>query len=449
MTLRTARPLTALMTLVLTLGLVVSTAAAPGPATASTGGVSGLDVSGWQHPDYGAVRNGASPNHDNIDWSRVRTNGQRFVIIKATEGTGFVNPYYSGDRARARAQGLAVGAYHFARPQLPLRTAAEEARHFVRHAGPQGTANTLPPVLDLERNDHGMTKAQIGNWALRFLTTVEELTGRTPMIYSYHAFLRSDVGKLRELARYPLWYARYTSVRPKPSDVPGYWADWTIWQYTSTGRVPGIQGNVDVNVFNGSAAKLSIFANGRVDAAISRPRMRKGMQAHISGKVDPSYAGGRILLRKKGANGYQGNRSTTINADGSYRISVRPTAKREHRFRVYLRAPGASARSNTMKITVRKPGIKVHAENTSITRGNHTRIVAKVNKFFAGERIILRKKRIGRPGWDTVRDKKVGKQGFKRFKVKPKKRTTHRYRVALKATKPTAKNRGHARVQVR
>jgi lysozyme len=219
--------------------------------------VSGIDVAGYQHPGYDNARKpGWVPDYDSIDWAQVAASGQQFAIVKASESTTFVNPYYASDVAKARAAGLVVGAYHYARPGSS--NAVTQAQHFARVIGNQRLSHTLPPVLDIE-DDGGKTKAKLATWTQNFLDELQRLTGRTPMIYSYQSFLKDEIGRLSTFARYPLWIARYSSVEPT---VSGAWSTWNIWQYTSSAKVPGIEGNVDVNWFNGTRDQLLALADG-------------------------------------------------------------------------------------------------------------------------------------------------------------------------------------------
>ena len=94
----------------------------------------GPDVSGWQHPAGGG-----------INWAAVRGAGASFAFVKASEGTGYTSPYYRSDTAGARAQGLYVGGYHFARPRLPISTAATEAIYFANIIGDVRGHGWLPP----------------------------------------------------------------------------------------------------------------------------------------------------------------------------------------------------------------------------------------------------------------------------------------------------------------
>jgi GH25 family lysozyme M1 (1,4-beta-N-acetylmuramidase) len=221
--------------------------------------ITGIDVSRWQHP------NGAA-----ISWPKVRGAGHSFAVIKATEGTGYVNPYFATDYPQAKAAGLIVGAYHFAQPRLPISSAADQARHYVRTVGTFRGTGILPPVLDLECAGTGggctygttLSRTQLQQWTKLWLDTAQAMTGRVPIIYTYDSFWRNAMGNTTAFTKYPLWYARYTSTTPTAATLPGGWSRWTLWQYTSTGKVPGIVGNVDINRFNGDAASLRALADG-------------------------------------------------------------------------------------------------------------------------------------------------------------------------------------------
>jgi GH25 family lysozyme M1 (1,4-beta-N-acetylmuramidase) len=205
----------------------------------------GIDVSRWQH--------GTS-----IDWAKVRADGVTFAFIKATEGTGYVNEYFDGDWAGTKRNGIYRGAYHFARPSVG--SAARQARYFVQHAGTFGDPGDLPPVLDLE-SDGGLGVTALKRWTRTWLTTVRELTGRTPIIYTGPYFWKSQMGNTGAFTSYPLWIAHYETSSP---DVPGGWPRWTFWQRSQTGRVDGISGAVDINRFNGTRQQLAALAQAKL-----------------------------------------------------------------------------------------------------------------------------------------------------------------------------------------
>jgi GH25 family lysozyme M1 (1,4-beta-N-acetylmuramidase) len=234
-------------------GLLVLAGATPAGAL-----LSGVDVASHQHP------NGAP-----IDWAAVRASGQEFAFIKATEGRAYTNPYFASDWRAAGANGLYRGAYHFARPALPLATAVDQARYFVSRTGTMNGAADLPGVLDLETTG-GLGRTDLANWARAWLAEVERLTGKAPMIYTGYYFWRDSLGDPGDIgARYRLWLPSYpldpnsTTFRPS---VPAGWETWTFWQYRSDGTVPGISGGVDVNRFCCDPGSLSALGGGAVGA---------------------------------------------------------------------------------------------------------------------------------------------------------------------------------------
>ncbi len=218
----------------------------------------GVDVSSYQH--------GAS-----LDWAQVRRAGQDFGFTKATEGTGYANPYLAGDWAGMRAVGMARGAYHYARPQASLQSAVDQANYFVAVAGTTRQAGDLAPMLDLE-DDGGLSPAQLVAWTHTWLDTVARLTGRRPVIYTYAYFWRTAMADDQGFTGYPLFPPDYhdRSGQSQPlMPLPGGWQRWTFWQYTDAGQVPGISGPVDLDRYNGPDVMAATW--GAAPAPTARP----------------------------------------------------------------------------------------------------------------------------------------------------------------------------------
>lgn len=207
----------------------------------------GPDVSSWQHP------NGAS-----INWGAVRASGARFAFVKLSEGPSYVNPFGAADYRNARAAGLYVGGYHFARPRLPLSTAGTDARRFAAQVGNVRQAGFLPPVLDIEATG-GLSAADVTSWTRTFLTALQAATQRTPMIYTGGWFWKGYMGNPSGFSQYPLWAAQYTPSATSPN-LFGDWTYSTFWQYTSTASSPGISGQIDASWFHGSQSQLNSLA---------------------------------------------------------------------------------------------------------------------------------------------------------------------------------------------
>jgi len=211
---------------------------------AAYGYVPGVDTSHYQH----------SPS---LDWQKVAGSGVEFAFLKATEGTTYRDPYFKADWSATSQAGIYRGAYHFARPSTSSGSAVKQADFFAATIGPQNSHGTLPPVLDLEVTG-GLSSKALVNWTRDFLVEVQKKTGRTPIIYCSPYFWIDNLGNSTAFHDYPLWVAHYTS-KSQPM-VPGGWPTWSFWQTTSSGRISGISGNVDKDVFNGSMTQLQKFA---------------------------------------------------------------------------------------------------------------------------------------------------------------------------------------------
>lgn len=196
----------------------------------------GVDVSRWQ---------GA------IDFAALRNAGKRFVIAKATEGIGLVDPTYQANKFGASAAGLAVTAYHFARPDLNPANPQGEADWFVDVMGL--IPGMLAPALDLEVAG---TLGAIGlqAWVNAWLDRVYARTGVRPMIYASPTFWKkylADTTAFADQGYSILWVAHWFV--PGPTVSANNWSNkgWTFWQYTNCGAVPGINGCVDLDRYNG------------------------------------------------------------------------------------------------------------------------------------------------------------------------------------------------------
>ncbi|WP_433660524.1 glycoside hydrolase family 25 protein [Nocardia sp. CA-128927] len=220
-------------------GILTATLSAGAEATPT-----GPDVSSWQHID-GRL----------IDWFAVKRSGHAFAMVKATEGVSYINPYFVADSLLMRAAGVARGTYHYARPNLaPEPQAAMYAAVVLGQNG----ALDLPPVLDLETTG-GLPPAALIDWTRRYLSSVQALTGRTPIVYTYPNFWRTAMADTNEFTQYPLWIADYRG--NEAPEVPGGWSTWTFWQTTDSGGIDGIAGHTDLNVYSGAQGDFARFAN--------------------------------------------------------------------------------------------------------------------------------------------------------------------------------------------
>lgn len=207
----------------------------------------------------------ASRYQEWIDWKKVKHSGVSFALLKATENISYTDPTFEDNVKGAVDQGIIPGSYHFFLPQAdPLL----QARHYAEVINAAFSSHPcLPPCIDLETSGLGRTGL---NQAIRsFLQELTRLTGRRAMIYTspgfWSTYLPVPVISQGHLTRcdvdwaasYPLWLAHYTT--GWPSQVYP-WAGWTFWQYSSSGKIPGVSTRVDMNLFKGTLDDLTHLA---------------------------------------------------------------------------------------------------------------------------------------------------------------------------------------------
>jgi lysozyme len=214
---------------VVTLGAATVTGIAQSTGTY----LKGIDISKWQ---------------GTINWNAVRNAGTTFAFCKATEGLNYTDPNFATNWPAIKSAGIIRGAYHFGRPGVD---AIAQADHFVNTVKP--IKGDLPLVLDFEAYDN-KTPSQVWTWAQKFVSRVKDRIGKPPIIYTGFYFWKDRAGNPTSSMGCPLWLAAYQN--STTGLIPPAWATWSFWQYTSTGTVSGVTGNVDRNYFNGSLAQL-------------------------------------------------------------------------------------------------------------------------------------------------------------------------------------------------
>ncbi|HEX3553113.1 MAG TPA: GH25 family lysozyme [Thermoanaerobaculia bacterium] len=185
-----------------------------------------------------------SQDQGTVDWSTVAQLGYVFAFIKATDGETYVDPDFAQNWTGAAAAGVLRGAYHFFRAEDSPQAQVDL---FWKTVGGNGE---LPLVVDVEES-MGVANATLISNLTQFLAALEQASGRTPMIYTDPNFW-NGLGTTA-FGGYPLWVAEYGVAQPT---LPAGWANWAFWQHSETGSIPGIQGAVDLNVFNGAFAAL-------------------------------------------------------------------------------------------------------------------------------------------------------------------------------------------------
>lgn len=199
-------------------------------------------------------------NPDPIDWLALKRAGVFGVEHKVSEGQGFVDPKWRERAAAARAVGLHVGGYHFARPDGNPHGQAEL---FAQHLGHVGQ-HDLHPALDLETDDGGLDPAALYAWARSFGEHVHKLTGYRVMWYTGPGFIAAHGIEHPFGNGAGLWLAAWGVNDGTDHGVPrGYlkpWRRYVLHQYTSVGRIAGVGGRVDLNH---ARRRSAILAHGK------------------------------------------------------------------------------------------------------------------------------------------------------------------------------------------
>jgi len=162
-----------------------------------------------------------------------------FIYMKATEGTTFVSPTYVSRAKELNTLDIPWGAYHYYRVSS---SPEKQAEHFLKYVD----ANSgIPPVLDIEAINNNF-KSHHREDLITFLDIIEKRTGIVPIIYVGYYFARDEIKTNEKFKKYPLWMPWYTSNFSKVK-CPEPWDKITIWQYSESGSVNGVRGNVDCN----------------------------------------------------------------------------------------------------------------------------------------------------------------------------------------------------------
>lgn len=180
-----------------------------------------------------------------IDWEELKNAmiegcPVRFVIIKSTEGSSRLDDHFRENFNQARDYGFIRGVYHFWSNKSSAR---EQAYYFLNQV--HLTDGDLPPVLDIEHKPTDKSVEDFQRDVLTWLHIVEDKYHAKPIIYTYYKFKEKYLSE-PVFDDYPYWIAHYYV------DKVQYQGKWKFWQHTDAGKLPGIKGYVDFNIYNGS-----------------------------------------------------------------------------------------------------------------------------------------------------------------------------------------------------
>ena len=216
-----------------------------------------------------------------------------FVIIKATEGTGYVNPDYTRAYSQAKNAGKCLGIYHYANGG----NVQAEADHFLRQVGNRVGEAIL--ILDWEAQSNPAFGTNDFNWVKSWCDYVKSKTGVAPMVY----IQQSAMGRLLGIG-YPLWVAQYADMNPT-----GYQA--TPWnegayscamrQYSSRGRLNGWGGDLDLDKFYGDRAAWNKYAGKGNTVTPTQPVASESTLELVVGVMQGKYGDGDTRKARLGS----------------------------------------------------------------------------------------------------------------------------------------------------
>jgi GH25 family lysozyme M1 (1,4-beta-N-acetylmuramidase) len=201
----------------------------------------GIDVSDYQ---------------GNIDWGAVARSGRVFAYAQVSDGLGYRDWSFARNWSGMKAAGLIRGAYqYFEVGEDPVA----QANLVINAVGGHLDAGDLPPMLDIESAPAGTSAGTVLWYMQTWANRIQSALGKKPVIYTGSWWWNPHTGGSGQFGSYPLADSYYSQNCP---NIAAGWATWAFWQYSSSGRVPGIYDNVDLDAFNGSLEELRAFAGG-------------------------------------------------------------------------------------------------------------------------------------------------------------------------------------------
>ena len=191
-------------------------------------GIYGIDISRYQ---------------GKIDWEELKRNNPKetpvyFVYMKASEGKDLRDPKFKSNWKKAKDHGFMRGAYHYF---TEGSTGSMQANMFIKTV--ETAEGDLPPMVDVEEKPGD--KKQFMQELKIFISKIQEHYGVKPIIYSYKKYKEQYLSE-PFFNKYPLWVAHYY-VSKLDDNI-----EWLMWQCSDIGQLPGIEENVDINIFNGT-----------------------------------------------------------------------------------------------------------------------------------------------------------------------------------------------------
>lgn len=218
-----------------------------------------------------------SMHNGTVNFSAVKSSGCNIVIIKATEGVDYVDPYLNTHYNGAKSQNINIGFYHFMSEKTDPTQQAIDFWNSIKDK----KFNVIP-TLDIETNNMGRSAKAISDRCIQFLTKFKALSGYDCLIYTGGCFGRDNLDS--RVKKYKGWIAHYGVNSPMATGftVVGH-------QYTEDGRINGVSTRVDLNNFTDE-----IFISSKVTSQETKEAKIQNMLVTIGYPIGPSGIDGII-----------------------------------------------------------------------------------------------------------------------------------------------------------
>jgi GH25 family lysozyme M1 (1,4-beta-N-acetylmuramidase) len=333
----------------------------------------GCDVSGYQ---------------PSVNWTQVTNAGVKFAWSKATEGTYYVNPYFTSQESGAKGAGVYIGAYHYARPSVDTNltgalSADTEAAYFWSTASNyvKGGGGYLVPMLDWEdihaTNGYGgftgFTATFMSAWVNEWCNSVSNraaaagVVGVRPIVYTgtwYSQPSSSYPGLTTAVINWPNWMSSYNGQNPQTGAPTTYpWSSWNVWQYNDTNTSVANWTGGDVDVFNGTASGFGSLVIGGLNAPYltSQPILNRAVDTGGSVSFAATATGNAPLKYQWTLNG-----ANVLNATNATLNLTNATTTNSGFYTLIVTNSSGSVTSSPVSLLVYPQQVVVFADNFDV-----------------------------------------------------------------------------------
>lgn len=254
----------------------------------------GVDLSNWQ---------------GNIDFEKIENSGYDVVILKASEGTGFIDPSLEVNYGKAIKTNLKIGMYHFMSEKSDPKDQAKFFWNIIKNKKIH-----VYPILDIETDTLNRGAKAVTDRCLDFLDEFKRLSGYSCVVYTYTSFANTKLDS--RLKKYMSWIAHYGVTTPGTNRV---WDNWAGFQYTDKEKVSGVISPCDANEF-----KLEILIDYRTPSKpVVKPRPTPVVKPVTKKLWEISISGNEVMELQKALN----NLGAKLKVDGLFGDSTLKACK--------------------------------------------------------------------------------------------------------------------------